>query len=181
MVGDVEYRIDGQDRLAHVGHRWQEFATDNGAPHLTSDRVLGRPLWDFITDKPTAYLYRELVAQVRAGRSVRFPFRCDGPAVRRRMEMAMAPTATGGVEFRSRILAEEPRHPQPLLGGPPDRSGGIVHVCGWCKKVRCDDEWEEVEVALDRLRLFDQPDLPLVSHGICPACLAVMRDLLAGR
>src|SRR5262245_21452962 len=84
----VVYRIDAHDQLVHVNDAWTAFALDNGAAALDAPHVLGRPLWTFITDPTTAYIYRHFVARVRRLRSpIAFRFRCDAPARRRWLAM----------------------------------------------------------------------------------------------
>ncbi len=43
-------------------------------------------------------------------------------------------------------------------------------MCGWCDRFEVDGEWVEVEEAARRLELFNRPELPALSHGICPDC-----------
>ncbi|WP_243286442.1 hypothetical protein [Geothrix terrae] len=42
---------------------------------------------------------------------------------------------------------------------------GLVHVCGWCRKVRTDEgEWVPAEPALL------ESAGPALTHGVCPDC-----------
>jgi hypothetical protein len=54
----------------------------------------------------------------------------------------------------------------------------MVRVCGWCKKVDVGGSWAEVEEAVTRLRLFDRPLLPQLTHGICEGCYDRMVETL---
>ncbi|HJV39248.1 MAG TPA: hypothetical protein VJ528_10450 [Geothrix sp.] len=49
---------------------------------------------------------------------------------------------------------------------------GLVHVCGWCRKVRTDKgEWVTAEPAL-----LDRAG-PVLTHGVCPDCAkAIVRQ-----
>src|SRR5262249_54871616 len=78
--GTIVYRIDRGDVIAEVGGAWLAFALANYAPELAPEKVVGRPLWDFVVGPTTRQLYRDLLARARSGRAARFPFRCDGPA-----------------------------------------------------------------------------------------------------
>lgn len=177
----VVYHVDRDDRLIQVSESWTVFAGANDAPELAGPKVLGRPLWDFIADIGTVHLYRGLLERVRAGRPAQFPFRCDGPAVRRPMEMTMVEAGDGGVEFRCQFLGDRPRDPQPVLDRRADRSHDLLVLCGWCKKALAGGEWVEVEVAVGRLAPFDRAAPPRLSHGICPPCLAAATALVDGR
>jgi hypothetical protein len=86
----------------------------------------------------------------------------------------------GGVEFRTQVLSEEGREPQPLLERGRPHSEEFVRVCSWCKKVDVGGRWAEVEEAVARLGLFDRPLLPQLTHGICEDCYARMVGTLGG-
>lgn len=49
---------------------------------------------------------------------------------------------------------------------------GLVHVCGWCRKVRTDEgEWVTAEPAL-----LERAG-PALTHGVCPDCAkAIVRQ-----
>jgi hypothetical protein len=174
---DLSYRIDECDRIVFVDDSWSRFAQANDAADLTPRHVLGRPIWEFVTDETTRALYRDLVGRVRrSGVAVRFPFRCDAPEWRRRLEMTIARCPGSLVEFRSRTLAAEPRPAVPLLSSQTARSSDLLRMCAWCQRVFAGAwGWVEAEEAVDRLQLFSTGRLPLLSHGLCPECYEAMR------
>lgn len=174
---DIVYRINALDTIVFVNEEWDRFAAGNGSPGMVSDRILNRSLWEFISDPTTRLLYREILERARAGRSVNFPFRCDSPDRRRFLEMTVGLTDDAAVQFRVRTVAVEQRASQPLIAG-----GGRVEphlrMCGWCKKIPLADRggWVEIEDAVAALKLFEQPELPLISHGICEDCETKMKE-----
>ncbi|MEO8030684.1 MAG: hypothetical protein ABJC74_08700 [Gemmatimonadota bacterium] len=178
----LSYRIDHQDRLAELSGDWDAFAEANGGPHLVGNAILGRPLWDFLSDPTTVRIYRGLVARIRKQTQVaRFRFRCDSPGHRRMLAMEMAPDAAGGVWFRVSIDREQERPPVTLLEGGRPRSGELLTVCSWCERVNLPvDRWVEVEEAVQELRLFEVSPLPRLSHGICHSCCETMMNALDG-
>lgn len=164
------YDIDDSDRLVAVNDTWTSFAVANDAPELSAPGILGLRLWDAITDPSTRELYRTLLDRVRRGEVLDYTYRCDGPAVRR--DMSMHVTLEGRrVRFTSRIAADTLRDPQPILDRHIPRTGDLIRVCGWCKKIAvADDRWEDVEVAIPLLGLQAAHRLPALTHGICPDC-----------
>jgi hypothetical protein len=75
------------------------------------------------------------------------------------------------VLFSARLHSEKEREvPQPLLDPEVPRSESTLTMCGWCDRFEVDGEWVEVEEAARRLELFNRPELPALSHGICPDC-----------
>lgn len=167
-----DYFVDAEDRITHVTPGWQAFARENAAgERLSADRVIDRPLFDFIGDSETRLLYGIILRRVREGGSpITVPFRCDGPEVRRFMELRIRHAGHGALHFSGRLLREERRPAVAILDAEAERSREIVQMCGWCKQVKIGDAWVEVEQAVADLNLFDDLPLPRLSHGMCPAC-----------
>jgi hypothetical protein len=53
-------------------------------------------------------------------------------------------------------------------------------VCSWCDRVhvREQDEWVEVETAMERLNLADEAELPQIAPMVCPSCFAKVLESL---
>ncbi len=167
---NLYYAIDEEDRLVRVNQAYHRFAAENG--WNGADASLGRSLWDFVAGDQLQALQRILVRRVRDARTViDLPFRCDGPDIRREMDIRIAPTSSGrGVLFETRLRAEEPREFQPLLDPEAERGENLIEMCGWCDRFLVAGEWVEVEEGAARLHLFQRSELPAISHGVCPEC-----------
>lgn len=167
----LSYAIDEQDHLIRVDNGYYRFAAENGWDEAATS--LGRSLWDYVAGHEMVKLQRLLVRRIRneVG-DVELPFRCDGPAVRREMEMRIVARPGGRVVlFSARLRAEQARDlPQWLLDPSVPRSDEVLEMCGWCDRFEVDGEWVEVEEVARRLELFNRPELPALSHGICPTC-----------
>jgi hypothetical protein len=170
-VAALSYAIDEQDRLVRVDEGYYRFAAENGWVEAATS--LGRSLWDYVAGEEMRKVQRLLLRRVRdeVG-SVELPFRCDGPEVVRRMEIKIAARRGGrAVLFSARLRDEEEREePMPLLDPEAPRGEETLPMCGWCDRFEVEGEWVEVEEAARRLELFDRPELPALSHGICPEC-----------
>jgi hypothetical protein len=167
----LSYVIDDEDRLVKVDPGYYRFAEENGWDG--AGESLGRSLWDFVAGEDLERLQRMLVRRIRSEiRSVELPFRCDGPDVRREMKLNIAATSSGRlVVFSARMRSEEPRErTQALLSAKAPRGKRTLTMCGWCDRFLVDGEWVEVEEAASRLGLFRIPELPEISHGLCPDC-----------
>jgi hypothetical protein len=108
----------------------------------------------------------------REARDVELPFRCDGPGVRREMNLSIAPHSSGRlVLFTARLRSESPRPEfQPLLSAETPRVPWQLIMCGWCDRFLVGGRWVEVEEAAERLGLFQLTELPAISHDVCPSC-----------
>ena len=164
----VSYSIDREDRLQSVDDGWLAFACANGAPELTPAAVLGRPINDFIADPGTRHICGLLYERARRGATLRLSFRCDAPEVRRNMILQFSPAGLGGVRFDTFLLDEQPRPLIALLDATAPRGIDLVVMCSWCKRIRHQGRWLDLEEGVRELRLLSHA--PEISHGVCPSC-----------
>lgn len=176
-TASVRYELDGEDRIRWVSPSWMPFAAENHGCGLEPERIVGRPIWDFLAGLETCHLFQVLHGRVRAtGESASFPFRCDSPTRQRELMLRIEPLPGGSLRFSSTVLRET--HRAPVLFLDPDdaveRLDESVLVCSWCKRVRrWDDGWEELPAALEHLG-FAAPPFPRIHHGVCPTCYAAL-------
>jgi hypothetical protein len=181
----IVYRIDAADRITYVSEGWDLFARENAGGGLLASDVMGRSLWDFISDATTREIYRQVLMRIRTGKRMTYSFRCDSPACRRLLEMQIRLVdADGDVEFQTATLFAGARELPPVSQG--DGSVGadeldLVRVCGWCNRFFADGEWREMEEAFPRLRLLEYPEQQQLTHGMCERCFERMvGELVAG-
>jgi len=176
----VVYEIDSTDHIIHVNPAWSAVAEAVAAPGLRAPLILGRLLWDFIGDATTRQLYSTILERARTrARPLAFSFRCDTPTQRRLMHMRIARRAGAAVSFEVRTIATQERPPVALLEAGAPRSGSIVRMCSWCKRMPLPTgQWVEVEEAMKVLDILDAIPLPAISHGMCPACFEAITGTL---
>jgi hypothetical protein len=176
------YRVDVSDRICEVGPAWDAFAAENGGlPHVSRDAVIGRPLWDFVSDSNTISLYRQVLAHVRrTGTPHVFTLRCDGPSIERLLEMTIEADGTF-VLFRTRTLRTRPIEDSPADAAPA-RPLKLLRICSWCDRVDVGaGRWVPLETAVLALELFQRRDVPALTHAMCDDChKALADDVCAG-
>ncbi len=179
-AGACAYELDAELRIRAVDPAWSEFAQANAAPELVvPPGPVGQVVFGYIQGATTVHLYQRLFERVlRTRRPVVFPFRCDSPEVRRFLEMEIRPTASSGLQLRTRVVRLEPRAPNPLLERAAGRGRSLLRMCSWCKAVDVRGRWCEVEEAVVALGLFERELLPAITHGICPTCQQRVEALL---
>jgi hypothetical protein len=171
MRDTLTYRIDAHDTVSAVGDGWDTFALANDAPDTTAEHVVGRSIWDCIAGSTTRQIYHALFDRTRSGTVVRIGIRCDGPAVRRALELQLVPEPDGGITVTVETRRVERRTREHLLDRTLPRGEDILAVCGWCKRVEAaEGRWIEVEDAMLELGLFERVTLPEITHGMCPEC-----------
>jgi hypothetical protein len=161
----VIYRIDSNDDLVYADGAFQRFADAAGVPSLPAQWA-GKSLWGCFADDELRAVFVALVARARTGRTVAFNTRCDSPSLSRTVAMEIAPWADGGVEFRC-TPANAALH-------APERTSccDLLRVCAWCYRAHCDGAWRDIEEVVAGEQVLEHARLPIVTHGICDACLA---------
>src|SRR3989304_7904896 len=136
------HTVGAEGNIAAVNDEWVEFASENGAPELGREAVVGRALWGFMEGREGRHISRLLLDKVsRSGKGLTIPYRCDSPELRRVMEMEIGPVENGTVEFRSRILKFEYRDPVMLLDSQAARTDEFLTICSWCRRGRVASIW----------------------------------------
>lgn len=175
----IEYVVKPDGTVVEIRGIWDDFAQANDAGGLAIADVVGHDVCDFVSGPATRQVYEALIERVgRTRTAIQFTFRCDAPDVRRHMRMDVVGEGSENVRFTSRILREEPRPAQALLSTDTDRSDVTVVMCSWCKRLKLDDRWVEVEEYVERTGLMEEERFPQLSHGLCPECAAKMEALV---
>lgn len=157
------YRIDSDDRLVYADGAFYRFAEAAGVPGLP-DRWLGQSIWHSIQDDELRALFVALVGRARAGRSVTVNTRCDSPSVARAVSMEIAPVGNGGVEFRCCLSDAH------IVAVPGPSSRELLRVCAWCWRANYGG-WRGIEEVIETAQLLTRASVPIITHGICDACL----------
>jgi hypothetical protein len=169
----VVYRIDADDTIDFVNDTWTQFATANDAATLACD-IVGSSIWDHIDGVSVIQVYRHLLWRVRTNRvSATFPFRCDSPDRFRHMQLVIQPLEKDRVEFVA-TLQSEGLHAKPieLLRAQRARdSAHFLRICSWCKAFCTTDGWVPIEKAIEQTSCYTVEPFPMLTHGICDACL----------
>ena len=167
----ISYRINSREEITFINDEWFRFAADNNALELVRDNILNCSLWDFISDEKVKHIYQEILRRVNSGHFMKFKLRCDSPEMRRIIEISITPLKDGEVQFDSKIIWTEARMNPILFKQNVPRTDNLVIICSWCNKIETrNGNWQEVEEAVETLRLFELETLPLTSHGMCGAC-----------
>ncbi len=167
------HRIDKNDIIIGVSDNWYSFALENlGAQSCSPENIIGSSLWDHIRDPETRHLYEMILQKVREHhQQATFSFRCDSPEQRRFLKLTVIPLEDGSVDFESQTIKTELRKPVELLRSDVERSEETIRICSMCKKIAMSKtDWEELEFAVQKLKLFEKTRLPQFTHGICQSC-----------
>jgi len=174
------YEIDTEDRIVFCNGVWDAFAVENGGEQLRFEDIKGRVLWDFLDGASTIDVYTRLISHVREGNSVKFMFRSDSPSIFRLMEMKIALTSKNRVRFSTRIKSTGDRESlsiQTEETSVPDEPPLLV--CSWCGRLKIHRQsWQQIDIAVSKIGLFEKEKMPSISHGICERCLKEINSLL---
>ena len=167
----VIYRINSRDEIIFVNDIWDQFAVLNKSFSVIGSKILGRPIWEFMSDLTTHNIYLEMVKKARRGEPVRFKFRCDSPDMRRLLEMQITLVENEQIQFESKTIMAEMRSFQRFFSIDTPRSEQMISVCSWCNRLNNGkDFWWEVEDAINILGIFEKDKLPNISYRTCDEC-----------
>jgi hypothetical protein len=159
---------------------------DGEATPWDSGQAIGTCLFDLVQGDDVRASYRALHRAVWLGRphSVGFEYRCDAPAIERRMRMALSRITVElkpcAVLYQSIVISETPRVPIPLFSAAmlTSRIGlaagrHIVTLCSYCQRVAWPDgRGGPNRIWIEPVEYYQRSRDPavVISHGICEAC-----------
>lgn len=165
------YTIDVNDTIIQVNENWLQFALDNNSSYLNEETILGKNLWNFISGDEVIEIYQIILRQVRKfQKEICFNYRCDSPNRTRLLAMRILPSADNSIIFENQILQEKSRQYIKLVDPLASRSPAFIQQCSWCKRLKTAQGWQEVEDAIQTLRLFETTEFPMIAHGVCQTC-----------
>lgn len=186
-------RPDGRI-LAYGRTRWDDFAAANGGEALLDPAaVLGCNLFDCIAGEPVKRAYRQwidAVLQAKASHPATFAYRCDAPAVRRELRMAISRIDTcieagpePAVLFQSVVLHATSRPPlniydtEALVRDARSRlTLQLVTMCSFCQRLRWPPGAQPPEpsawIEAEQYYAKGGRSEVAISHGICEDCFA---------
>lgn len=165
------YSIDRNDRLVSVSDSWLDFAKRNAAPELIRERVLDRPIWDFVSGRKTREIYQQLFWRVRdRGATLSVPFRCDSPDRLRFMQLDLCPGEEDAIDFRAIVERELPRRHVRLLDRLARRAEYAFSICSFCRRIFAFGAWLEPEEAVSRLGWLESESPPEMEEYVCDDC-----------
>ena len=165
------YRLDGDDRIVFVSPEWLLFAQENDASELTADRVLGEPIWNFITGEDSRAFYASIFRNLRyRGTEIAIPFRCDSPTVVRQMSLTLRLLPREGIECDGVLLDSRPREPITILLRWVIRTTETIPICSLCRRLSVEGEWLELREAVTRKGLNSIAPVPRLEETVCPMC-----------
>jgi len=195
----LAYLADTEGVIRVIGQpSWDRFVDEAGAPGARGEAIVGRSIFEMIEGREIAEVTRTLHEAVGRGRrnEIVFNYRCDAPALKRQMRMAITAVRIGGdiagVLYQSHLLWEAQRPPVGLFDParhatrrPAEPETRTVRLCSYCHEIAwppgppADDiaaEWIPPE---EYYRRGGGEDV-LVSHAACPRCHRMLMAEISG-
>ena len=174
-LSTYEYTLTTDDRVASVTPRFLAFAQENGAPELTTDAVVGRSVFDFVSGTTTQQLYSAIYSRVRSDNVVVvLPFRCDSATVRREMIMRIGKQPDDLLAVQCTLISAEPRQSLRALDREVGRNDKQLTICSLCLNVLVEPVgWMDIEDAVLSLHLLEKETAPQLMYAVCPKCAKI--------
>lgn len=174
------YQVDAEDKIIYIGGGWNTFAIANGGNSLATSPPLGKSLWSCINGLSTRFIYQSLVNKVRRTKQkISLPLRCDAPDTLRYLELEISPGARDSIWFRTTLKKEIDQNSLSPIAKPDLMEQPTIKMCAWCKLIAFRDSWLTIEDVIWFHGLLDGPEVPPITHGICPDCNQQMETELA--
>jgi hypothetical protein len=183
-VDGVSYAVDADDRIIAVGRcEWDRLPVVNSAPEPRTESLVGRHLFEFVSDPELRKAYRVLADRITStGEPAVIAVRCDIPdaprEVRLSIDRLLLRDNGPGLLFQVQVVGQAASPPsdvfdiEALMIAIKQGSGlPIVTVCSYCRQVRRpgsrdEDDWIQAE---EYRRLGGSPRVR-ISHGVCADC-----------
>ncbi|MDR4460108.1 MAG: hypothetical protein MRJ67_06265 [Nitrospirales bacterium] len=172
MPTSIQYSIDNADRIRFINEAWLQFACQNAGGHLNRAFIIGKSLWGFIEGENLRQTYGLIFKAVRTTHQAAIlRFRCDSSLCRRYFQLTVSPLQEDELMLSTHSIREISRDPVLLLDPDVQRGDQVLTICSWCVKAWLpNDEWVELEEAVNRLDLLGSGVVPRLRHGLCQDC-----------
>ena len=166
------YRIDDQDQIQYVNNSWHSFAEqNNGIPSCSFDQLKGKSIWSQISDAESRMIYKKVFEKARSSKhTIQFRLHCDSIDTIRILKAYVHPMAHNWLEVRFVLLNESRRDPDALTDFSSG-TNGLIYMCSYCGDLKdTNGKWNSIEDEITGRDIFKDQKLPMISHGVCPAC-----------
>jgi len=155
----IVYELNQADHITRTEGDWSE----------VTDRVVGRPIWDYVRDAGLVEVYQYLFDKVRQdGAGLSCGYRCDTPSHIQRMRLHIRPLEQRAIQVASEVL-ERIERPSPVVAISVERGFALALRCSICARYGRSQDWADLaEAAASDWLDTDRPIR--VYHGICPDC-----------
>lgn len=157
---NLHFDLNESDRICAVSDNWDAVAKAQNAPSLLAENVIGKSVWPYIAGAGTQEYFAALFGQVRGHQqSVRLPYRCDAPMMRRFFVMEISKQPTGNLRIAHEIVE----------GGEEQFS--VLHlnesaaekVCSICLSLLRHGQWRDDYFS-------PRGQVPPEAFTVCPKC-----------
>lgn len=167
----ILFRINSDDRIIFINDDWSKANALNNSCGILAGKTLHQNFWDFFDDIGMEYLYRKLLFRVRRGHKIKFNLRCDYADSTKLLELHITLQNRNEVLFEVRVTGKDFHTPQNNSDESSAQTEELLVVCSWCDRINIkNNNWQEIEQAVNTLKLFESQNLPLISHGMCSDC-----------
>lgn len=180
----LAFETDRTGTIEAIGeNNWIAFASENGAPELNADAVIGENLFDFIRGEQVRDQIKKILNRISQDPNWSWvlPFRCDAPDRERSIRQSLRPVFTEhvctGFRFHSYERFSKQRPPLGIYDfkrlhrlARENHSLPVVAMCSWCQRVQYSPVGGEVWISAEDYYAGGGRSEVRLSHGICEEC-----------
>lgn len=169
----VSYILDSQFRIMYCNPAWNRFAQLNGAPHLTSDVMVGFDLFEAIPEVLKGAYESAFQHVLSTGKVWEQAYECSSPLIFRKFRMRIHLLKAQNQFVVTNPLSFDRPHARESRADTDTyvNANGFITMCAHCrcsKRLDNSDQWDFVPEYLQISSLSGSK----ISHGLCPVCRA---------
>ena len=186
----LAFEIDCSGSILAIGeNNWNSFASENGAPELNADAVIGSNLFSHIEGAQVRDQIRQILERISHHPHWAWvlPFRCDAPDRHRNICQTLRPVFKGnvctGFIFHSHYQYSWKR---PAIGlydfkrlqrlARENHDLPSLIMCSWCQRIQPSEADGGSWISTETYIAWGGPSDVRLSHGICEECLETILD-----
>ncbi|ADR19535.1 hypothetical protein [Calditerrivibrio nitroreducens] len=135
---------------------------------ILAKQYIGKNYFDSTYDEMLKKILSKIFDAVRKkGSPFKTTYRCDNEVELRLYELKITPMVNNILKLKHELINTTKRETKLNFSSTSDI---IYTMCAWCNKIKYQDNFIELEDAVNKMHLLEYNFLPKFSHGICPDC-----------
>lgn len=172
----IWYEVDHENNIICLSANWDDRVLKQQTPELLSQEIMGKPLASFFLDQLTIMFVTSMLDSARLKQmSIKKPYRCDTPSLKRYMMMKVTPFDNDSVRVSHYLLKSIPwkyvthfrasREHQPVIAQPEQK----VVRCSLCNNVKHENDWITQDAFLTQNPKWIDQEIPTI-YSLCERC-----------
>jgi len=169
-IPTTTYWLDKEYRVTRVSPEWDDFAKLNNGENITSEKVVGKLIFDYITDDTTRmWLETILLLAKVTQKTFERPYRCDSPDLKRFMKLRVTTDEHNEIRLEHIVLSTEKRYRNITFEYKKDFMSIPYIRCSICGFIKSDNKWSEPDELIKKEATIKTHEFKVI-YSVCESC-----------